>query len=215
MITPLLLALTIAQGAPAPVTPQAPLPDAGSIVREIGRTVSGARGKDAAALAAAQAEAKTKATAAIAGVDVAKIPDAQAEDWAELYRLADRPDEATTLGERALNFHAMAAWNQQQRLLTTYIARGDKAKILETLAYAQGTSVPMLGQLGEAVIFGVTAKWGDSDPAFVLRAYDTLLARFDLDRPKSEDQQSWTRFAIARLGANRVHDCWSSDFGRS
>ncbi|RYG76414.1 TlpA family protein disulfide reductase, partial [bacterium] len=36
-----------------------------------------------------------------------------------------------------------------------------------------------------------------------LQAHDTLLRRFDPTRHMSEDQRSWTRFAIARLGANR------------
>lgn len=198
-LTPLLLALALQTGGAAPQTPPV---DPAAVLRTISDSRRAA-GADKTAQDAATADAKTKAVAAIAGVDPAKVPAAQAESWAELFRLADHPDEATTLGERALEFHSMRAWEQQQRLISTYIAKGDKEKILHSLAYAQGTSVPMLGQLGEAVVFGVSAKWGETDPAFVLRAYDTILARFDLARPMAEDQKSWTRFAVARLGANR------------
>ncbi len=179
------------------------LPDAGAILRSLNEARQAGYAKGRAEGEAASAEARSKAAAAVAGVDVKAIPEAQADDWAELFRLAGKGEAATTLGEKAVAYHAMRAWTQQQSLLSGYIERGDKAKVLETLAYVQATSVPMIGQLGEAVIYGLTPRYGESDPKFVLQAYDTLLRRFDLGRPMTEDQRGWTRFAVARLSANR------------
>ena len=89
----------------------------------------------------------------------------------------------------------MKARTQPQSLLSAYIEAGDKAKVLEALAYVQGTNVPMIGQLGEAVIYALTPKFGKKGSAFVLLAYDTLLRRFDLKRPMADDQLAWTRTA--------------------
>jgi len=162
-----------------------------------------ARKGEAVDLAAVETEVKTKATAAIAGVDFTKIAPDQAEDWSELYRFAGREDDALKLSETSIQFHAVKAWQQQSALLPAYLKRGDKPKILETLNFALGTDIRMVGQLGEFVVYGLAAKYGESDPAFVLHAYDLLLQRVDLARPMSESDKDWTLFALARLSANR------------
>ncbi len=162
-----------------------------------------ARKGESVDLAAVEAEVKAKATEAIAGLDLTKIAPDQAEDWSELYRLAGREDDALKLSETSIQFHAVRAWQQQSALLPTYLKRGDKAKILETLNFALGTDIRMLGQLGEFVVYGLAAKYGESDPAFVLHSYDLLLQRVDLTRPMSDNDKDWTLFALARLSANR------------
>ena len=176
-LTPLLLALAA----------QTPAPDAGALLKTLRAAQLDARQrafrKEPVDLPAVEADVKAKAVAALTGLDPAKLPLADSDDWSALYRLAGRIDDADALAEKALNYHAVRAWEQQTTLLSAYIERGDKAKILDALAYAQGTSVPMIGQLGEAVVYGLTGKYGEKDPAFVLQAYDILLRRFDLKRP--------------------------------
>lgn len=162
-----------------------------------------ARKGESVDLAAVEAEVKGKAGEAVKGVDLTKIAPDQADTWSELYRLAGRDDEALKLSEASIQFHAVKAWQQQAALLPEYAKRGDKGKILETLNFALGTDIRMVGQLGEFVVYGLTPKFLDSDPTFVLHAYDLLLSRVDLKRPMSASDKDWTLFAAARLGANR------------
>ena len=184
-----------------------PLPDPGALVETL-RNVrfeaqARARRHEAVDLDAVDADVKARAGAAVAGLDPAKLPAARADDWSALYRLAGRDGEATRLAESSIRYHAEKAWAQQAALLPEYLKTGDKARILETLDFANATDVRMIGQLGEFVVYGLAPKYGDADPAFVLHAYDLLLRRVDPTRPMSTGDRDWTRFALARLGANR------------
>ncbi len=198
------MSLTLLAAALAVLAPQST--DPGATLRSLRseqRDVRSLSQNDKAAIDAMEADVRSKAIQAVSGLDASKLPAEQADDWSELYRLAGRDDDANGLAESSVRYHAMKAWSQQTALLPVYLKRGDKARILDTLDFALGTDIRMIGQLGEFVVYGLAPKYTDSDPAFVLHAYDLLIRRVDPTRPMSAGDKDWTLFALGRLGANR------------
>lgn len=206
----LLLAAFVLQTGTPPVDPAALAKTLRTLQNEAQAKASEGKAVD---LAAVEADVRSKARAAIAGMDPKGIADADAAAWSPLFRLSGRVPEAIALSERSVRHLATQAWMQQLTLLHDYLAQEDKAKILQTLDVAASAQINMIGQMGEFVIYELAPKYAASDPKLVETAYDVLLRRVNLDVPPSEADKVWRKFSYARLSAYR--DLFLAQTGRA
>lgn len=144
-----------------------------------------------------------QASKALEGVDVAKIQPQDAYAYAQIYRMAGRSEEAAKLYNVAINFNQMRAWEIQHLQLQDLLAKGDYDGILKTLDFATAGSIPMLGQFGEFVMYGLTPKLIDRNPQLLLDAWDLLLRRVDHKRNLTKEDRAWADFATSRMTVGR------------
>lgn len=149
------------------------------------------------------AEAIEEAKKAVAGIDPTTVAPKDAYAWMQIFGIAGLTKEAGELSSKASQFATMRAWEAQQIELEYLLTQGQTDKVMEKLDFVCAGSIPMLGQIGEWVKYRFAPAVQAKNPQLALDAFDLILRRVDLKRPKSKTDQDWADFAIARITASR------------